>query len=161
MELMRGRRGHLADAALAAGGLLYSGTLAALSFQYTIEARVFALAAAAAGIATAIAYLVSSVRSYAAAPADPARTAEERAETSQTWMRLVSASALVVVSTPFLYLFGVHAYTFAMTLVFLRVFGGQAWRAASAVAVGLTVFNYVLFTIVFDLKFDAVGVLLP
>ncbi len=161
MEFAGGRRGHLADAALAAGGLAYSGLLAALSFQYTIEARVFALVAAAAGLLTSATYLVASLRAYAAAPPDRPSTAEERSEAGVTWRRLASVGALIVGSVPVLFLFGIHVYSFAFTLVFVGVFAGHPWRTAMALATGLTLFNYVLFTVVFDLKFDAVGVLLP
>lgn len=161
MEFAGGRRGHLADAALAAAGLAYSGLLAALSFQYTVEAQVFALVATAACVLASAVYLVTSLRAHAAAPPDRTVTAVERAAIDVTRRRLVAAAALVAGSIPFLYFVGVHAYSFIFALVFLRVFAGHPWRAALAVAAGLTVFNYLLFTVVFDLKFDTVGVLLP
>jgi hypothetical protein len=161
MDLERGRRGHAVDAALAAGGLAYSAALALLSFQYSFEARLFALVAAAAGIATSIAYLVSSLRAYAAELPDPATTSDERREGAERTRRLILTTAFVVASIPLLYLFGIHAYGFAFVVVFLRFFARHPVRATLGVASGLTLFNYLLFTIVFDMKFDNVGVLLP
>lgn len=161
MTVAAGRRGALLDVAVAATGLLYSGLLAVLSFQYTFEARVFALVATSAGVVTASLYLIVSLRRYAILPSDPLLSAAEHDARREERIRLAFVTTLVLASVAFLYLLGLYVFTFAFIVVFLRFFAGHGWRNVLALAVGLTVFNYVMFAIVFDLRFDAVGVLLP
>lgn len=161
MGVAAGRRAALLDAAVAATGLLYSALLAVLSFQYSFEARVFALVAAIAGVLTASVYMIASLRRFSALPPDPPVSDAEREAGREERIRLIYISVLILASVAFLYLFGVYAYTFAFLVVFLRLFAGHSWRAVLALAAGVTIFNYVMFAIVFDLRFDAVGVLLP
>lgn len=156
-----GRRGRLIEAGLAAAGLVYSAGLAILSFDYTFEARVFALVASLAGIATSLVYLIASLKAYLVASAGAEPVADERAESGHIRVRLVSVSALIVASVAFLYAFGVYPFSFVFTVAFLRAYAGHALRTVLAIATGLTIFNYLMFAVLFDLRFDAVGVLLP
>lgn len=160
MGFAAGRRGALLDAAVAAAGLLYAALLAVLSFGYTFEARVFAQVAAAVGIVTAAVYLVASVREYRATAPDAPQTEREGAERRGVWRRLLFVAALILGSTVVLYLLGVYAFGFAFAVAFLRFFAGHSWRTTLQLAIGLTAFDYVMFAMVFDLTFDAVGVLL-
>jgi hypothetical protein len=156
-----GRRGAALDVALAAGGLLYSGLLAALSFQYSFEARVFALVAAAAGLATSLVYLIASMREYSAATVGE-RPAEGLAGNhGDIRRRLVLVTALLAASIVVLYLFGAYIFSFTFALVFLKAFAHESWRTSLQVAAGLTLFNYLMFNTLFGLRFDAIGILLP
>ena len=181
MTAAAGRRGRLIDAGIAAAGLVYSLALAVMSFQYTFEARVFALVAALAGILTSVVYLVWSLRApvteaaapapvaqqevadaLASAPPDPAEPmVDAPADTDRTRRRLLAVSALIVAGTVLLYAFGVYAFSFAFSAVFLYWYARHPVRSALTIAAGLTIFNYLMFTMLFDLSFDAVGVLLP
>jgi hypothetical protein len=176
-----GRRGRLIDAGLAAAGLVYSLALAVMSFAYTFEARVFALVAALAGILTSLVYLVWAFRApvtsalgpapvaqpdvaeaVGSAPPDPPEPlADAPPDTTRTRARLLSVSALLLGATAFLYAFGVYAFSFAFTVAFLTWYARHRLRSALVIATGLTIFNYLMFTVLFDLRFDAVGVLLP
>ena len=160
MGFAAGRRGALLDAAVAATGLLYSALLAVLSFGYTFEARAFALVAAAAGILTATVYLVTSVRAYRLIAPDASPTGPEITARRAVRRRLASVTALVLLSMAVLYFLGVYVFGLVFAVVFLRLFGGHSWRSTLLLAIGLTLFDYIMFSIVFDLTFDAVGVLL-
>jgi hypothetical protein len=154
------RRRALFDVALAATGLFYAGLLAVLSFEYSFEARIFALVAASASLITGAVYLVVSVRQSLLAPREPASSPSETDRGGEERAQLALLTMLVLASVAFLYLCGVYAYSFAFTVAFLRVFAGRSWPTVLGLATGLTVFNYVMFALLFDLRFDAVGVLL-
>lgn len=155
-----GRRGHLVDAGLAAAGLAYSSVILVFSLEYSFAARVFAQVAGAAGLLTSIAYLILSARSYAAAPPDAPPTPEERAESARTRLRLLSALAIVLAGIAVVYLLGVYIFSFTFALAFLRLFAGHSWRTALLISVGVTVFNFLMFDLLFGLSFHNVGVLL-
>jgi hypothetical protein len=154
------RHRALFDVALAATGLLYAGLLALLSFEYSFEARIFALVAASASLITGAVYLVVSVRQSLLAPVESIASPSEADTGREERAQLALLAMLVLASVAFLYLCGVYAYSFAFTVAFLRVFARRSWPTVLGLAAGLTVFNYVMFALLFDLRFDAVGVLL-